>query len=140
MFKSYFLSPIGNIIIITDYTNLCGLYFENQKNIPNNIDELEENNNLFYSMMCRKSKVWNYEQEWRIWTYNSNVITGNFENPYMKIGNLKAKAVYLGERMPEYMRRVILEIAKIKQIPVYQMKSVMYTHCYKLKPILVQSN
>ena len=46
MFKSYFLSPIGNIIIITDYTNLCGLYFENQKNFPNNIDELEENNNL----------------------------------------------------------------------------------------------
>lgn len=103
-------------------------------------NELEKNNDLFYSIMCRKSKVWNYEQEWRIWTYNSNVITGNFENPYMKIGNLKAKAVYLGERMPEYMRRVILEIAKIKQIPVYQMKSVMYTHCYKLKPILVQSN
>lgn len=102
--------------------------------------ELEKNNDLFYSMMCRKSKVWNYEQEWRIWTYNSNVITGNFENPYMKIGNLKAKAVYLGERMPEYMRRVILEIAKMKQIPVYQMKSVMYKHCYKLKPILIQSN
>lgn len=103
-------------------------------------NELEKNNDLFYSMMCRKSKVWNYEQEWRIWTYNSNVFSGNFENPYMKIGNAKATAVYLGEKMPENMRRVVIEIAKMKHIPVYQMKSIMYAHCYKLKPILIQSN
>lgn len=100
--------------------------------------ELIQNNDLFYSMMCRKSKVWHYEQEWRIWTYNSNVLSGNFNSPYMKMGNVKATAVYLGERMPEYTRRVVMEIAKMKGIPVYQMKSVMYTHNYKLKPILLQ--
>ena len=100
--------------------------------------ELSQNNDLFYSMLCRKSKVWRYEQEWRIWTYNSNVLSGNFNSPYMKMGNAKATAVYLGERMPEYARRVVIEIAKMKHIPVYQMKSIMYTHSYKLKSILLQ--
>ena len=40
--------------------------------------------------------------------------------------------------MPEYTRRVVIEIAKMKRIPVYQMKSAMYTHNYKLKPVLLQ--
>lgn len=100
--------------------------------------DLGANNDLFYSIVCRKDRVWNYEQEWRIWTYNSNVFSGNFESPYMKICNTKATAVYLGEKMPEYTRRVVMEIAKMKGIPVYQMKSVMYAHNYKLKPILLQ--
>ena len=99
--------------------------------------DLGANNDLFYSIMCRKNRVWNYEQEWRIWTYNSNIFSGNFESPYMKIGNARAIAVYLGEKMPKYMRQVILEIAKAKHIPVYQMTSIMYANCYKLKPILI---
>ena len=105
----------------------------------NYYSDLNHNDSLFYSLMCSKGRDWKYEQEWRIWTYNANIISGNLDNPYMKIGDVKAKAVYLGERMPEYTRRIILEIARLKNIPVYQMKSVMHEHTYKLKPILISN-
>lgn len=137
---------VGNIpYILNYYDDLCnGISLEEAynrlfKDIKQNYySNLGANNDLFYSIMCCKDRVWKYEQEWRIWTYNSNVLSGNFNSPYMKMGNAKATAVYLGERMPEYARRVVIEIAKMKHIPVYQMKSIMYTHSYKLKSILLQ--
>lgn len=111
------------------------------KNLLNNLEnsfysQLETHNNVFYSMMCNKNRVWSYEQEWRIWTYNSNILAGNFVSPYMCIGKVRAKAVYLGEKIPEYYRRTIIGIAKEKNIPVYQMKSKMYKHYFVLKPVL----
>lgn len=132
--------------ILKAYDNICNgmSIVEANKSLlldikQNYYSDLNHNDSLFYSLMCSKGRDWKYEQEWRIWTYNANIISGNLDNPYMKIGDVKAKAVYLGERMPEYTRRIILEIARLKNIPVYQMKSVMHEHTYKLKPILISN-
>lgn len=83
----------------------------------------------------QKNKCWQYEQEWRIIAHNINIYTGNPNDNHMRIGNAPAKAVYIGERMPDYARRVVIDIARNKNIPVYEMRSVMRAHDFRLKAI-----
>lgn len=101
--------------------------------------ELPSNNDMFYSIMCKKNKCWSYEQEWRIWAYNANIFTGNFSSPYVKIGNVSAKAIYLGEHISRYNKLVLMHIAKDKNIPIYQMKTIMYKNYCRLSPILLDN-
>lgn len=96
--------------------------------------ELQPNNDIFYSIMCNKNKCWQYEQEWRIWSYNSNVFTGNILSPYVKIGNVAAKAIYLGEHISPYNKRILIDIANNQNIPIYQMKTKMYKNRCALVP------
>ena len=73
----------------------------------------------------------------RILTYNLNPF--NMSNsPYICIGNLTPKALYLGEYISEYDKLALIEIAKQKGLPVYQMKTKMYKNRCKLIPILIQ--
>ncbi len=100
-------------------------------------EQLKENRFVTPTMLCSKNKEWRYEQEWRIFTHNENLYFGNPKDSHMAIGNIVAKAVYLGERMHEYSRRMIIAMAKEKNIPVYQMRSKMYKNNYRLNPILL---
>lgn len=106
---------------------------------PDNLQELInlsiENHHVYQNMLCRKNKCWQYEQEWRIIAHNINIYTGNPNDNHMRIGNAPAKAVYIGERMPDYARRVVIDIARNKNIPVYEMRSVMRAHDFRLKAI-----
>lgn len=106
---------------------------------PDNLQELInlsiENRHVYQNMLCRKNKCWQYEQEWRIIAHNINIYTGNPNDNHMRIGNAPAKAVYIGERMPDYARRVVIDIARNKNIPVYEMRSVMRAHDFRLKAI-----
>ena len=98
---------------------------------------LEEDNSFIYSTFGVKNKCWQYEKEWRILTYNLNPL--NMSNsPYLCIGNLIPKALYLGEYISEYDKLALIEIAKQKGLPVYQMKTKMYKNRCKLIPILIQ--
>lgn len=59
-----------------------------------------------------KSPDWSYEREWRI-------IGMDMEKPTMKLPS--ARKVFLGANMEEYAKARVIEIAKKKHIPVYQM-------------------
>lgn len=99
----------------------------------------QHHNDVFYSALCNKSTVWKYEKEWRIWSYNLNIYTGQINNPHVLIGNnAKAKAIYLGERISEYNRIAMTEIAKRKNIPIYIMKTVMLKNNCKLVRELIK--
>lgn len=98
---------------------------------------IEEDNSFIYSTFGVKNTCWRYEKEWRILTYNLNPF--NMSNsPYICIGNLTPKALYLGEYISEYDKLALIEIAKQKGLPVYQMKTKMYKNRCKLIPILIQ--
>lgn len=45
-FKSYYNSPLGKIIIVTDNASVCGVYFDNQKYMPENLEDYEINDNI----------------------------------------------------------------------------------------------
>lgn len=115
--------------VMTLYKKNMQMYYEKQT----------DNNNLFYSALCNKSKVWSYEKEWRIWAYNSNILTGQINNPYVLIGKgAKAKAIYLGEKISDYDTIALTEIARQKNIPVYKMKTIMLKHKCKLIAELIK--
>ncbi|NCA61179.1 DUF2971 domain-containing protein [Bacillus cereus] len=63
-----------------------------------------------------KSNEWIYEQEWRI-VFRENK-SGGFN-----CKGLYPKAIYLGSRISEDDKIELLEIAREKKIPVYQMKT-----------------
>lgn len=132
-----FLEYFDNICNGLNLNDAINILLRNMKKYD--LVHLKENNNIFYSIMCNKNKVWQYEQEWRIWTYNSNIFSGNYNSPYVKMGTLQAKAVYLGEKMPEYTRRILIDIANSKNIPVYQMKLISHSRNCKLIPFLIQN-
>lgn len=67
--------------------------------------------NIIYGLLF-KSKDWEYEQEWRI-------IIVNQDKPTLKLP--PARKVFLGANMESSTKERIIEIAKSKRIPVYQM-------------------
>jgi len=101
-------------------------------------DKNDSHNDSFYSALCNKHKSWSYEKEWRIWSYNSNALTGQLNDPYVCIGNVKPKAIYLGEKINPYEEQAILSIAKEKlHIPVYKMKTKMFKNRCRLQAELL---
>ncbi|MGV8983838.1 DUF2971 domain-containing protein [Clostridium sp.] len=75
----------------------------------------DTNNSLIMNAMTRKLKSWEYEKEWRIWI---SAKSGQKVQP-QKVP--LAKVVYLGNRINDEDKIKIIEIAKIKNIDVYQM-------------------
>ena len=55
MFKSYYNSNLGKIIIVADNRYIYGLYFDNQEYLPENLEKLEINNN---SPIIKQVKLW----------------------------------------------------------------------------------
>lgn len=80
-------------------------YMKTQK-IPNELIK-----NIIYGLLF-KSRDWEYEQEWRI-------ISINMDKPTMKLPC--ARKVYLGANMEGNAKEKVIEIARSKKIPVYQM-------------------
>lgn len=95
------------------------------------------NRSILYTALCKKSKNWKYEKEWRIWGYNINKFLGS-DSPYLKIGNVKPNGIYLGEYISDYDKQAMQQIAKQKGIPIYQMKTKSYRNNYILMPELLQ--
>lgn len=66
-----------------------------------------------YSVLC-KTEDWSYEKEWRIcFGIERNMKPGNIQLP-------QATGVYLGAKMPAEHRKMVVDIAVKKNIPVYQ--------------------
>ena len=84
---------------------------ENEKQIP--ISALALDYPGLYSVLC-KTNVWSYEKEWRIcFGIEDNLKPSNIQLP-------KSTGVYIGAKMPGEHRKTIIDIAKIKNIPIYQ--------------------
>ncbi len=90
-----------------------------------------ENFTSFWEMYCLKKVEWSYEHEWRLLAFNLNSFTGII-NPHFKMGYLKPTGIYLGEKMSEYDKKALIEIAKDKGIKIYQMYSKMTRRTNKL--------
>lgn len=54
-FKSYYNSPLGKIIIVADNASVCGVYFDNQKYMPENLEDYEINDNI---LAIKEVKNW----------------------------------------------------------------------------------
>lgn len=84
---------------------------ENEKQVP--ISALALDYPGLYSVLC-KTNVWSYEKEWRIcFGIEDNLLPSNIQLP-------KSTGVYLGAKMPDEHRKTIINIAKTKNIPIYQ--------------------
>lgn len=86
---------------------------------------------LFTKLYLYKSNEWKVEKEWRI-LYGSKDPKFTQTDYAYKI--IKPTAVYLGRRMKENSRKLIIDIAKEKKIPIYQMKINDSSSKYLLKP------
>jgi hypothetical protein len=81
------------------------------------LGDIKEYNNLFgvYPTIS-KSPEWSYEKEWRmIFPYGPSA-----PDEIRALSMPKPKAIYLGVRMNEENRDTILQIAKERKVPVYQ--------------------
>lgn len=84
---------------------------EDEKQIP--IRALALDYPGLYSVLC-KTNVWSYEKEWRIcFGIEDNLKPSNIQLP-------KSTGVYIGAKMPGKHRETIIDIAKTKNIPIYQ--------------------
>ena len=54
-FKSYYNSPLGKIIIVTDNASVYGVYFDSQKHLPENLEDYEINDNI---LAIKEIKNW----------------------------------------------------------------------------------
>ena len=90
-------------------------YVKNKK-LPKNFLE-----KLMYGLLA-KSQDWEYEREWRIFQLAEDNV-----QPIMHLP--KARKVFLGANMEESTKSRVIEIAKKKRIPVFQ----MFLHSDKYK-------
>ena len=89
------------------------------------------NETAFLHMNSFKKTDWKYEREWRLIAYNMNPFFLN-QSIHYNIGRFVPSAIYLGERISEYNRMILIAIARKKGIRIYQMKSKMYKNTMKL--------
>lgn len=75
------------------------------------INETFFNIDFILHIIENKNPGWQYEKEWRLWVLNNKQF-------HSYIGKLKANAIYLGEFIEEYDKIALIEIAKMKNIPV----------------------
>lgn len=103
------------------------LYQDNLFNIGHYFHENGEKMNPFVTMYNAivKSTEWSYEKEWRITYVNEK------EKGYSK-KLFSPQAIYLGAKMSEVEKERMIEMARKKQIEVYQMK--MKNNEFKLIP------
>lgn len=84
---------------------------ENEKQIP--ISALALDYPGLYAVLC-KANIWSYEKEWRIcFGIEENLKPSNIQLP-------KSTGVYIGAKMLGEHRKTIIDIAKTKNIPIYQ--------------------
>jgi len=69
-------------------------------------------------LSLEKSEKWAYEKEWRM--ILTHEWPNEFGNPKIHLAK-KATAIYLGAKMSDTNRQVLINIAKDKGIPVYEM-------------------
>ncbi len=91
-------------------------------------EDLKDYNALeeIFNIICHKYIDWEYEKEWRLI---------HFIKP-SNIFSIKANGLYLGRRISKINEKILTDIAKEKNIPIYKMEINDDSAEYKLKAIL----
>lgn len=107
-----FLYPVYYSREIFDISNIFINFIEN---MSDNLDS--QNIKFIYCSAIFKAIEWNYEKEWRIITdvSNSNLINKRF------LSMQKPKKIYLGTKIKEEYKNIIVDFCKKNDIDVYQM-------------------
>ncbi len=138
--RKYNMTEYLKKVIDNEMLGVKKLYIENSEwtlrqsiiNLLNNTHEFRLDKSTFYEMNCFKKTDWKYEREWRLLAYNMNPLYLN-SSPHMLFGELKPKAIYLGEKMSNYNKESLISIAQKKKIKIYQMYTKMEKNSIKLK-------
>jgi hypothetical protein len=88
---------------------------------------------VVYKALLNKSTDWSYEKEWRLISLSDNPSC-------MEQLNLKPKAIYLGIDIRPINSKILKQLAKEKNIPVYQMNVDFEATNYSLKYFQVTEN
>ncbi len=87
---------------------------------------------MFTKVALYKSTEWQVEKEWRI-------LCNSMDPAFMQLDFVhivkKPTAVYLGRRMKSNSRKLITDIAKSKNLPIYEMAIDDTSPKYKLTPV-----
>lgn len=81
-------------------------------------------------LLLTKSADWEYEKEWRLFKAD-----GQIETKHNYIAKIKPTAVYCGTSMSEKDKSVIVNIAKDKGIPCYQMIPHYFSSDYEIRAV-----
>lgn len=92
---------------------------------------------FYYKCLLYKSTDWSYEKEWRI-IKQTNLNIEDDKPDYIFIDNIKPKEIYLGSQIGQDDRKKLLDIAKEKNIDVFQMILNSSEHNYKLSKEKIQ--
>ena len=85
-------------------------------------------------LAIKKSNDWKSEKEWRLFFASSNIELNS--NPFVSV-TLKPSAVYIGRKISAFNKKIILDIAREKNIPAFQMDIDENSDKYILKKIFV---
>ena len=83
----------------------------------------------------KKSNEWKQEKEWRMFYVTYNQIWTNEKCSCVK---QKASAIYLGRKISDINQKILMGIAKEKDIPVYKMDFNVSSIKYRLKSMRIQ--
>lgn len=86
-------------------------------------------------IVLHKSNEWAPEKEWRMTFF---YLDSDIQNQEHSFGIKKPVAIYLGRKIKPINQKILLSIAKEKDIPVYKMELAPNT--YALKSKLIQGN
>lgn len=89
-------------------------------------------NSINYSFYGIKNKCWQYEQEWRLIAQNLN-----YDIAHFTMGTIRPVAIYLGEYITDYNKQALINIAKEKQMNIFQMQTRNYSKGPALKAVRV---
>ena len=86
-------------------------------------------------IVLHKSNEWAPEKEWRMTFF---CLSSGIQNQEYSFGIKKPVSIYLGRKIRPINQKILLSIAKEKDIPVYKMELAPNT--YTLKPKLIQGD
>ena len=78
----------------------------------------------------KKSNDWKQEKEWRMFYTTKNPVLGQERHSCVK---QKASAIYLGRKISAINQKIIMDIAKEKDIPVFKMDVQESSKTYRLR-------
>ena len=78
----------------------------------------------------KKSNDWEPEKEWRMFYTTNNLVWGQEKHSFVK---QKASAIYLGRKICGINQKILIDIAKEKNIPVFKMGFDESSSMYRLK-------
>ena len=99
---------------------------------PNFKEVFIADEDVFTSMLYRKSSCWSYEDEYRLTVLNHHKQKLDESPNYVCLGHCKPTAVYLGYNIKKEDEAILTRIANEKEIPIYKMVTKIRNAKYEL--------